>query len=471
MFNLYTRRSFTSFTWMLMALTFLGGSSAMADAIGKEIYQQVEEKHIPALCKISYATEITSTSSGETNRRASFTLGILVSKDGLLIAHGHMQLENRTPKKIKVTVGTGDDEKEYDAVLLKKPDDINVVFLQIMTEDEVTFPYIAFDTEETLELGDPFLTVGLLSKSFDYSKAIKAYRIGAVLTEPRLTYALDGVITFGYIGGPVFNRNGNAVGVIGFDLDSNEGGDLYTRSGYPLVYQAALFEEFIKNPPTEEDLNSEKDVAYLGVFSQPLTEDFASYWELPNEGGIIVSTVIQGSPAYNAGFKSGDVITEFNNTPVTAQQDKDVLIFTKLVRESPLNEALSVKFYREGQQEEIKLTLTTRPTAGRNAEEFEDTVFGITVRELTTDVKIALNLGDDVEGVIIRSIKSGSSASLARLRRNYIIQGMGDIPIRNLEDFQNAIKTLAEKKPQEIPVFCRVGPNTAFFRIQPRWAE
>ena len=106
-----------------------------------------------------------------------------------------------------------------------------------------------------------------------------------------------------------------------------------------------------------------------------------------------------------------------------------------------------------------------------NAAEFEDTVFGITARELTTDVKIALNLADDVEGVIILRIKSGSDASLARLRRNYVIQRMGDIPVRTLEDFRNAIETLSKEKPQEIPVFCRVGPNTAFFRIKPRWAE
>ena len=451
-----------------MVLCLAGPTTAIADTIGKNIYQTIDKQFIPALCRINYATEITNASSGETNRRSTYTMGIMVSNDGLIMAHGHMQLENRTPKKIKVTVGAGDDEKEYGAIMLKKPDDINVVFLKIQTEEKVNFPYISFKNSP-FDLGDPILTVGLLNQNFDYGKIIRAYRIGSVITEPRVTYAVDNAVNFGFIGGPVVNANGHAIGVIGYDLSDSEGGDIYTRSGYPLVYQTSLFKKYIDNPPSEEELNSNENDAYLGVFSQPLTEEYAEYWKLPNEGGIIVSTVIPGSPAYKAGFKMGDIIRNFNGTPVTAQQDQDVVSFTKLVRESTLNEPLSVLFYRDGKQQEIKLTLTTRPTAGRNAAEYEDTVFGITARDLTTDVKIALNLSDDVQGVIITRVKSGSDASLARLRRNFVIQRMGNISVNNIEEFKKAIETLSKDKPQEIPIFCRVGPNTAFFRIQPRW--
>ena len=118
---------------------------------------------------------------------------------------------------------------------------------------------------------------------------------------------------------------------------------------------------------------------------------------------------------------------------------------------------------------ELKLTLTNRPIAGKDADEFEDKILGITVRELTTDVRIRLNLGDQAQGVIVQAIKSGSPASLARLRRNYVIQAIGEIPVRNLDEFQKAIAQIANAKPTEIPVFCRIGANTAFFRMKPRW--
>ncbi|MFP6597835.1 MAG: PDZ domain-containing protein, partial [Candidatus Hydrogenedentota bacterium] len=337
------------------------------------------------------------------------------------------------------------------------------------TDEDVKFPYLEFDTKSTLALGDPFLNVGLLNANFDYAKTIQLHRVGAVLTDPRLTYTVDDSVGFGFMGGPVISDKGRPIGVIGFDLSRNEGGEIYTRSGYPIVYQASLFQKYIDSPPGEEDLNSEQDDAYLGVYTQPLTKDYAEYWKLPDDGGIIVSTVISGSPAYKAGFKSGDIITQFNEEIVTAKQDQDVVSFTKMVRESPLNEPLPIQFYRGGKPMELKLTLTTRPTAGRDADEYKDEIFGITARELTTDVRISLNLGDEAQGVIIRAIKSGSPASLARLRRNYVIQAIGEIPVRNLDEFQKVIAQLANAKPAEIPVFCRIGANTAFFRMKPRW--
>lgn len=440
-----------------------------ANTIPKAVYQKIEHEYMDAIVRIAYSIEITNQNTGEPSRRASYTSGILVSEDGLLLAYGHMAIEDRKPVSIKVIVGYDDNEEEYDAVLLKKPDDININFLKIKNKDNHKFPYVRFKDASTLELGDELLMVGLLSQTFDYAKAIQSRRIGAVLDEPRLTYALDDTVTFGFIGGPVFGATGDPIGVVGFDLSSNEGGDIYTRSGYPLLYQTALFKKYIDNPPSEEDLNAEQDDAYLGVFTQPLTEDYSKYWGLPNEGGIIVSTVIPGSPAQEAGFKSGDVITKFGDRPVTAKQDQDVVAFTKMVRESELDKPLPILFYRDGKQEELTLTLTSRPTAGRDAEEHEDKVFGITARELTTDARIALNLSSDVDGVLIRSVKSGSPASLARLQVNFVIQAIGQYRITSLEDFQNAIAELEKEKPAEIPVFCRVGANTAFFRMQPRW--
>lgn len=459
---------FTIMCSTLLTAVLLTGA-VYADGIPKEIYQKIENNYSDALCKISYAIEITNPNSGETDRRSSYTLGIIVSEDGLVLVHGHMQLENRKPLNIKVTVGSGTAEKEYDAELLTKPEDINVTFLQLKNDENVKFSHLDFDVQSKLELGDPFLITGLLNPNFDYARAIQLHRVGAVLTDPRLTYAVDDSVGFGFIGSPVFNASGSPVGVIGFDLSSNEGGEIYTRSGYPLVYQAPLFQKYIDTPPGLEANEADASTAYLGIYTQPLTEEYAEYWNLPDEGGVIVSTVIGGSPAYNAGFKSGDVIHNFNGTSVTAKQDQDVVTFTKMVRESPIDQPLPVQFYRDGQPLEIKLTLTSRPTLGQNADTFEDTVFGITARELTTDVRIQLNLGDEVQGVIIGAVKSGSPASIARLQRNFVIQAIGDVRVSNLAEFQAVVTELAQIKPQEVSVFCRIGANTAFFRMKPRW--
>ena len=130
-----------------------------------------------------------------------------------------------------------------------------------------------------------------------------------------------------------------------------------------------------------------------------------------------------------------------------------------------------MRMLRDGEPKELKLTLVSRPKAAKDARQVEDKVFGLTVREITTDVRIQLNLSDDMQGVIIARVKSGSPANLARLRRNFIILRMGDHTVASLEDFETTVEALTKEKPDQIAVFCRVGAGTAFFRMQPRWEK
>ena len=263
---------------------------------------------------------------------------------------------------------------------------------------------------------------------------------------------------------------GRVVGVIGFDLSSSEGGDLYVRSGHPLVYQASLFKKYINNPPNKEQ-KEDKDDAWLGVFTQPLTEDLAEYWGLDLDGGLVVSTVVPNSPAAASGFQSGDIITTFAGTPIRAKQDRDVLGFTKLVRETGAGADVQVKILRDGEAMDLDLKLGIRPQNSQDAAEYEDELFGLTVRELTQDVRIALNLSEDVQGVIVRRVRSGSMAQIARMRPGVIIMNIGDYPVTNLDEFKAAIEKVSEAKPNEVPVFARLGSATGFFRLQPRWPE
>jgi serine protease Do len=447
--------------------TPLRAQSLSGDGFTQSTIQRAYEKVRPALCLLNYTVEITNPNSGEVSSREASGLGVMVSPDGLVMAAGHVEIENRHP--LDVTVTLPDDSREYTATLLRKPDDVNVVFLQIGADEGETFPYVSFDDGVSLGLGEPLLVFGLLKESLDHVRGLHMYRVSAVLDEPRTTYALDGSVPFGFAGGPVVTRSGKLAGVVGYDLSPAEGGDLYTRSGHPLVYQTALFKKYIDSPPRQEDDENEGDDAWLGVFTQPLTDDLAEYWGLPADGGVVISTVIQGSPADRAGLRMGDVIVSFNGTPIDAKEDLDVLGFTRLVRETPLGQPVPVRLLREGESVDLRLTLLPRPKSGRDAESYDDDTLGITVRELTTDVRIVMNLPDDVQGLLVRRVKSGSPAALAGIRPGFVILGIGRRPIGDVEDYQHAIEAEAAVRSPEVTVFCRIGANTAFFRLQPRW--
>jgi serine protease Do len=442
-----------------------------ADSLTQSQLEAAFSRCAPAIAMLKYSSEITNPNTGETVKRDNNALALVVSPDGLLMAPGHIALEESRPFNLVAIIGQDDSEREFDAVLLQKPDDVNVTFLRVKSDSPLNLPYVRFSSEHNLRLGAPVAVFGMLGESLDHSRGLIPARVGAVLTEPRTTYCLSENIRFGFVSGPVVDNQGRFVGVVGLDLSRQEGGDLYVRSGHPLIYQAALFQKYIDSPPGESSAASAEDEAFLGVFTQPLTDDFATYWGLKPEGGLIVSTVMAASPAANAGLRPGDVITRFGDTPIRAKLDRDVLGFTKLVRDTGPNQTVSITFLRESEPQTVEATLGTRPTSARDAQEFEDTVFGLTVREITADLRIMLNLSDDVQGVIVRRVKSGSVAQLGKMRPGVIIMAFGDHPVSNLEEFKAAVAIVAEQKPKEVAVFARVGAATGFFRLEPRWAN
>ncbi len=454
----------------IICVAFLLVTSAVsAQELPQSTITQAYAAVTPAICVVKYTAELTNPQTNTSDRRDIRVLGLIVSPSGLVMAHGHMQGENSVPISVRVTVGQGEAEKEYDAKLLKKPDDINICFLQLESDTPLNLPHVKFARGVPLALGEPVGIFGLMNENFDFARSVNVRMVGAILEKPRVTYCLDQAVAFGYVGGPAINASGQVVGVIGFDLSPEEGGELYTRSGAPLLYQASLFAKYIDTPPTATDAGKGLGEAWLGIFHQPLTDDLAEYWGLPKEGGVVVSTVVPGSPSEAAGFKDGDVVILFNGTPVRAKQNREVLAFTKLVRDTPIGTAVPVRVLRDGQPLELQVTLAEKPKAARDAGEFEDKTFGLTVRELTTDVRLVLNLSEDVKGVIVRRVKSGSFADLAQIRPGVIILNFGGSPVTNLDEFKEAVAKAAETKPGEIAVFSRIGPRTGFFRLQPRW--
>jgi len=451
----------------VFALALLTAQAVTAAGIPGEVLRAAYDRIHPAVGLVQYSIEVTNVASGQQSKHDRSALGIVVTAEGLVMTHGHMAVDNSMPFNIKVTLGKGDEEKKYDAELLPKPDDLNVVFLRILNDTPLKLPFVRF-TSDSLKLGEPVGLFGLAPDTLDYTTMVQQRIIGAVLEKPRMTYALDDAVRFAFVGGPVIDERGRAIGVVGFDLGPAEGGEVYTRSGHPLVYQTELFQKYIDTPPVESTDDGAGD-AWLGVFTQPLTPDFARYWNLDRDGGLIVSTVVPGSPADTAGLRTGDIITSFAGTPIRAKLDRDVLGFTKLVRDTGAGQPAEVNILRDGKAETLTVQLGVRPPTEQDAAEHEDKLLGITIRELTTDLRIRLNLSEDVKGVIVRRVESGSAAQVGKMMPGAIIMAFGDTPITSIEDYKKAVEALTAQRPSEITVFGRVGPATGFFRLQPRW--
>ena len=458
----------------LLAIAVLLSQAAFGEAgdgFSQRTLEQVYARISPAIGLLEFSTRVTKTASGETVERSSNAIGLIVSADGLVMTHGHMVLDNVAPFNITLKVGQGEEEQAYPVTLLRKPEDVNAVFLRVQSDEPLDLPHVQFAKEDGLKIGSAVALFGILGDTLDNTRGLMTARVGTILETPRLTYCLDQGVRFGFVNGPVVDTAGRVVGVVGFDMSAAEGGDLYVRSRHPLIYQASLFRKYIENPPGANETRHERDDAFLGVFTQPLTDDLAEYWDLEPKGGLVISTVVAGSPADKAGLRPGDVIAGFDGSPIRAKQDRDVRGFTKLVREHGPGKPVAMDVLRKGKAVRVELTLGARPRTFGDAAEFEDELFGLTVREITTDIRIQMNLQEDVRGVIVSRVRPGGPAHLAKIAPHVIVMALGDHRVGGIDEYKKAAEQLAEQRPREVVIFARWQSRTGFFRMTPRWPE
>jgi len=140
-----------------------------------------------------------------------------------------------------------------------------------------------------------------------------------------------------------------------------------------------------------------------------------------------------------------------------------------MVREKKIDETVDLVIWRDGETKTIPVKLGARPRSAQDAGEYTDETLGLVVREITRDLRILLNLGEDVQGVIVRRVISGSPAQISRMQPGVIILSLADMPVSGLDDFKKGMDALLQTKPAEVSIFARVGPATGFFRVRPRW--
>ena len=449
-----------------------GAASETAESLtfAPETIRAVFDKFEQALVIVEYSVEYYDPGRQQNVKRDFYCLGVVVDKTGLVMVRGHVSLPNVKPFNIRVRLSSG---ARYDATVLQKDRKINVAFVKLVpgigkdgTKETFDLPFVSFAKNPVLEVGDEIMVVGILPEVLNFERTFVVGHISSVIETPRRVFVTDFPVAYGMVGGPVINARGEVIGVIGYDLAPAEGGEIYIRYGYPLIYTADLFQHLIEHPPTEEQVRQE---AWLGVFTQPLTDDLAQYWGLDKTGGIVVSTIMKDSPAERVGLLRGDVIKVFDGKPVSAKEDTDVIDFTRLVRESGTGRTVPMTIIRGGKEMHLDVTLTESPKGIAEAEKYEDKEFGLTVREITEDLIIVADLDPGVKGVVVDRVEGAGWVSLGGLIPGDIIKEIDGKQVASIEEFKEVLTDIKKRKPKEVIIFTERGRRTGFLRIEPDW--
>ena len=304
-------------------------------------------------------------------------------------------------------------------------------------ESDTELPFVSFGDSDTMRVGDWVMAMGNpLGQGFSVSAGIVSARGRELSGSYDDFLQTDAAINKGNSGGPLFNMDGEVVGVNTAIL-SPTGGSIgigFSMASNVVTKVVAQLKEF-----------GETRRGWLGVRIQDVTPDVAEAMNLSVAQGALITDVPEG-PAKDAGLLAGDVITTFNGKTIT-----DVRDLTRTVADSPIGEAVPVVVLREGNEMTIDVTLGRRETAEGEAEAegelgavpeapVQSEVLGMTLKPIDGPTAQELGLPAGSEGLAVVNVDAASEAAAKGLSRGDIIVEAGQRPVTSLKDLNDRIE-------------------------------
>jgi len=265
--------------------------------------------------------------------------GFLISEDGLIVTNHHVI---NGAGAVTVTLETGE---EIDATVVGSDPMTDIALLDIEGDN---YPMVPFGSSEDLKVGEEVIAVG---SPFGLGGTVTSGIISAksrnINSGPFDDFLqTDAAINRGNSGGPLFNMDGEVVGV-NTAIYSPDGGSV----GIGFSVPADLVTEIVADLKDDGQI----DRSWLGVQIKPVTADVAHVLGLEAGKGVMIEDVVADSPAEDAGLEVGDVILNFGGVDIAELRD-----LTRSVATEPSGVATSIEVYRGGEKMTLDVTLQTR---------------------------------------------------------------------------------------------------------------
>ncbi len=378
--------------------------------------------------------------------------GFVISEDGYIVTNNHV-IENAD--EIEVEFFSGERLK---AKLVGTDPKTDIALLKV--ESDQPLPFVSFGNSDLMRVGDWVMAMGNpLGQGFSVSAGIVSARGRQLQGTYDDFIQTDAAINRGNSGGPLFNMDGQVVGVNTAILSPNGGsiGIGFSMSSNVVTKVVDQLKQF-----------GETRRGWLGVRIQDISPEIAESMGLADAKGALVSDVPEG-PAKDAGIRAGDVITRFAGAEVASAGD-----LTRRVADAPIGEAVPVIVLRGGKTETLAVTLGRReeaeaaamPAAAPAAEAPKEMeTLGLTLAPLDDDMRQRLGLEPSAEGLMIMAVDQASEAFTKGLVEGDLITEAGQQKVVRLQDLEDRIKEAKDGGRKSILLLVRRGGDPRFVAL------
>ncbi len=356
--------------------------------------------------------------------------GFIISADGYIVTNNHV-IEGADEITIEMFSG-----ETAVAELIGTDERTDIAVLKI--DFDGPLPFVKFGDSDIARVGDWVMAMGNpLGQGFSVSAGIISARNRALSGSYDDFIQTDAAINQGNSGGPLFNMDGEVIGVNTAILSPN-GGSIGIGFSMSSAVVSRVVDQLIEHGETRR--------GWLGVRIQDISEDVAEALELASTDGALVTDVPEG-PALDGGIEPGDVIITFDGNPV-----ENIRELVSTVAETDVGKAVRVVVMREGKTQTLLVTLgRLEDVTLASASPTEDTpdipvveTHGITLGGLTAENAEKFDLGDLSVGVVITDVDASSEAYEKGLRAGDVITEVGQQEVVNPEDVVDRIELAKE---------------------------
>ncbi len=368
----------------------------------------------------------------EEQRQTSGGSGFIISPDGYVLTNNHVIAD---ATKIEVHYGAdenGNGGRTTQAKIIGRDAATDIALLKIDVDQQL--PSIRLGDSDRVRKGDWAIAIG---HPFTFENTLTVGVISAkgrslFLSEETRSFEnfiqTDAAINFGNSGGPLLNIAGEVVGI----NTAIRGGAQGLGFATPINTAKTLLPQLKQGKVTR---------GYLGMSISDVTEEVKEAFNLPEARGALVQAVEKGKPAEKAGIRNGDVVVEVDGKSI--RNNRELIDYVSYL---PVGSDVRITLIRNGKREIVTAKTMERPQDGGHEEASESdsaepvsNKLGMTVQNLSAELRRLYNLPDDARGVIVTNVKNVSPAGEANINEGDLISEVQGQKIDNVDAFRAAV--------------------------------